>query len=268
MGIVQSIKGRFGSGHPERSPMPALLDDAAYAAVRRLRPFEEGRVDLFGRSFAFADAAGFLHSLREIFVDEVYRFDSPDAAPHIIDAGANIGLSVLYFKRLHPQATVIAYEPDPQMFALLEQNTRGIDGVELHRAAAWTEDTELTFYQEGSLAGSTEVDFLNAGSSITVKAERLRDRLADRPVSFLKIDIEGAENEVLFDIADALDRVGLLFFEYHSAKGKPQQLGRILEMVTAAGFRYAINGCHTAARPFVETMPMAFDLQLNVSCFR
>lgn len=269
MNIVRSISGKVArklQGAP--SPFPSILSDAEYQKVRSMPPFTPGEATMLGRTVAFSDVDGFLHSIREIFVDEVYRFDHPTASPRIIDAGANIGLSVLYFKQLFPDATVVAYEPDPQMFALLQRNTAGLDGIDLHNAAAWTVDTELTFYTEGSLAGSSEIDFLDQGRAVSVRAERLRDELARARVDFLKIDIEGAENDVLFDVADELDRIGLVFFEYHSVKGKSQRLGAMLEMMTAKGFRYAINGCHTASRPFVETMPKGFDLQLNVSCFR
>lgn len=269
MNIISSIRGRVArklQGLP--SPFPSILTDAEYQRVRLLPPFTPGEVSMLGRTVAFSDIDGFLHSIREIFVDEVYRFDYRAASPRIIDAGANIGLSVLYFKQLFPGATVVAYEPDPQMFALLQRNTADLAGIDLHNAAAWTADVDLTFYTEGSLAGSSEIDFLDQGRVVTVRAERLRDELARAPVDFLKIDIEGAENDVLFDLADELDRIDLVFFEYHSVKGKPQRLGAMLEMMTSKGFRYAVNGCHTAARPFVETMPKGFDLQLNVSCFR
>ncbi|WP_174284530.1 FkbM family methyltransferase [Sphingomonas bacterium] len=209
-----------------------------------------------------------MHSVIEIFKDEVYQFKADNAAPHIIDAGANIGLSVLFFKELYPEATIVAYEPDREIFQLLCENVGHLPGVELHEAAAWTEDTTLTFFKEGSLAGSTEMDFLSKGSTVLVRAERLKDAILKRPVDFLKIDIEGAENAVLFDIVDCLDHVRHLFFEYHSTPGKPQLLGQLLELVAAKGFRYAINGAHGPALPFVDKVPHGFDLQLNIFCFR
>ncbi|EBK9261487.1 FkbM family methyltransferase [Salmonella enterica] len=50
--------------------------------------------------------------------------------PVIVDCGANIGTSVLHFLGEYPQARVVALEPAPDNFALLELNTRGLD-VEL-----------------------------------------------------------------------------------------------------------------------------------------
>jgi hypothetical protein len=69
-------------------------------------------------------------------------------------------------------------------------------------------------------------------------------------VDFLKMDIEGAEAEVLLDIESELHSVQNLFFEYHSTPGKQQVLGELLSVVTKAGFRYIINGTHGPSLPF------------------
>ena len=101
-----------------------------------------------------------------------------------------------------------------------------------------------------------------------VKAERLKPLLSGDRVDFLKLDIEGAENAVLPDIADELQNVEHLFFEYHSVNGREQQLGDLLNQVKKAGFRYSISGTHGPALPFVQRANANFDLQMNVSCFR
>jgi FkbM family methyltransferase len=269
MSLVRKAGGKiFRMLKGVRSPLPKVINHSDYKSLLKMPRFTPGRGTLFDRPVAFADIDGYLHSVSEIFGDEVYRFQCQTVAPHIIDAGANIGLSVIYFKQLFPAATIVAYEPDPQMFALLTQNTGTYTGMTLHQAAAWTEDTNLTFYTEGSLAGSSEVDFLNKGASTTVAAVRLKDELQKQHVDFLKIDIEGAENSVLFDIEDELDNVDLLFFEYHSPHTKPQLLGEMLKMVASKGFRYSINGAHAPRLPFIEKLANGFDLQLNVSCMR
>lgn len=252
----------------KQGPPAGFQSHLDYLRVKRLPALTPGETRLYGEATRFTDRDGLLHSVREIFYDEVYKFRARSEAPHIIDAGANIGLSVRYFKQLYPRASIIAYEPDPAIFSMLQANVADLPGVELRQCAAWVEDTTLTFFIEGSLAGSTEIDYMGRGQPIEITAERLKDELRKRPVDFLKIDIEGAENAVLFDIADELDQVDHLFFEYHSVPGKEQRLSALLELVTAKGFRYAINGAHCARWPFIETTNHGFDLQLNVSCVR
>ena len=207
----------------------------------------------------------------EIFHEEVYRFNSSSPTPFIVDAGANIGLSVVYFKRKYPDCQVVAFEPDRKIFGLLERNIRsmGYHGVDLHNSAAWIETTELTFYSEGSLAGSSEINFSGAGSKYQVKAERLRDILHGRQVHFLKIDIEGAENTLLFDLENVLGKVDRIFIEYHSIPSKPQRLPDILHLLWSEGFRYSIRGNSDIMQlPFVDHRPAGFDLQLNIFCYR
>jgi FkbM family methyltransferase len=250
------------------SPLDGIMSATDYHRVNRSPALTAGTTRIAGRTIAYSDNNGVLHSAREIFRDEVYRFRARTDRPHIIDAGANIGLSVLYFKRMYPEATVIAFEPDAAIFALLQRNTAGLRDVELRQAAAWTEDTELTFYSEGSLAGSAELDYTGRQNATVVRAERLRDELEKRPVDFLKIDIEGAENTVLFDIEDRLDSVDHLFFEYHSNPDKPQLMGDLLNLVRRNGFRYTVNEAHGARLPFVERVEQGFDLQANVFCDR
>ena len=250
------------------SPFPDVIGHSDFRALIKTPPFQTGTCEIYGRSIAFSNVDGLVHSVREIFVDDVYKFQPATTSPHIIDAGANIGLSVVYFKREHPDCTIVAFEPDPSIFELLKLNVGGYDGVELRPAAAWIDDTELTFYSEGSLAGSTEIDFNNKNRKTVVKAVRLKTELQKKPVDLLKMDIEGAENSVLFDIEAELANIRLLFFEYHSVPGKPQQLGDMLALVTKAGFRYVINSPHGPRLPFVDTVSSGFDLQLNVFCFR
>ena len=243
---------------------------AEYWRVKQIPTFTDAKGQLFGQDVMFSDTTGFLHSIREIFSDEIYHFRAKRSSPYIVDAGANIGLSIIYFKRLYPDSRILAYEPDPHIFTLLEHNVSqlGYEDVTLKRSAAWVEDTELVFYSEGSLAGSAAVDFLEKSDTSVVKAERLKDVLSKEPVDFLKIDIEGSENEVLFDIEPELANVDHLFFEYHSIPAKSQKLGDMLNLVQRAGFRYVINGPHGPRLPFVDRCTRGFDLQLNVSCFR
>jgi FkbM family methyltransferase len=176
----------------------------------------------------------------------------------------------LYFKRLFPDCRIIAYEPDPDIFQLLSENVKNsnLQNVELRQAGVWVEDTDLVFYSEGSLACSSMVDFISAGNTKKIRAERLRPVLQRHKIDFLKIDIEGAENRVLFDIESELENISHLFFEYHGQSRDEQLLGEMLQLVKRAGFRYVINGCHAPQYPFIQRINKGFDLQLNVSCYR
>src|SRR5258708_36166931 len=72
--------------------------------------------------FSYVNEEEFLALYRGIFAFHEYKFTSDTSAPFIIDCGAHIGMSVLYFKRMYPKAKIVAFEPNPNSFKLLERN--------------------------------------------------------------------------------------------------------------------------------------------------
>jgi hypothetical protein len=69
--------------------------------LRRDSPSQKSSV-LFGQTISITSPKWHWHSLQEIFLEETYKFTSPKPDPVIIDCGANIGLSIIYFKKLYP----------------------------------------------------------------------------------------------------------------------------------------------------------------------
>lgn len=265
--IIERIRNKFS----KKNPLDGVLSRKEYYKLKEVARFQKQKIKLFGQDFYFSDSLGFLHSLEEVFKEGNYDFKSKNNEPYIIDAGANIGLSVIYFKKLYPNSKIVAFEPDPEIFKLLKENiiSFGLKNIDIRNSAAWIEDTKLEFYSEGSLAGSTEIDFINKNQKILVKAERFKNWLSGNFVDFLKIDIEGAENVLIFDLESELKNVEHLFIEYHSIAGKEQRLGEMLDMLGRAGFRYYIKSAVDFVKtPFVERIKYGFDLQLNIFCYR
>jgi FkbM family methyltransferase len=235
-----------------------------FALTPRRKP---GHVRIDGREFRFPDAASFLSAYEEIFADRIYAFEARSEEPFILDLGANVGLSVLFFKRLYPRARVVALEPDPEVFRYLQENVAslGLEGVTLHNAAVWTEAGELTFAPDGADGGRVN----GQGGGLRVPALGICQLMGERPIDFLKMDIEGAENDVLPAAAHLLPQVRNVFVEYHSPAGQPQRLDRLIDALAGAGFRIALATVKTPGSPFLPRPAQgAFDLQVNVSGFR
>jgi FkbM family methyltransferase len=218
--------------------------------------------DLIGCPLKIVDAFSFVCMFREIVQLGFYRFDAESERPYIIDGGANIGLSVLYFKRLYPEAEILAFEPDTTICGVLSENVAGWSNVTVVQAALATSKETLGFVSEGSWAGRLSHSGENA--SYEVPSVRLKDYL-DRSIDLLKLDIEGAETDVIFDCADRLDRVDHLFCEYHSFANRPQQLGTLLTLLTDVGFRFQIHS-YGRSSPFLHrcTTPYEMDVQVNI----
>ena len=237
--------------------------------LKHLPPGKHRSLPFFGKAIHFISPTEFLHGLHEIFIDEIYKQELP-ADAYILDCGANIGLSVIYLKQQFPQATIVAFEPDETNFRLLEENTRsfGLTGITLKKEAVWIANTSLQFAGAGSM--SSRIADKVESETVSVSATRLRDYL-NRPVDFLKVDIEGAEYEVLKDIRENLHQVRNLFIEYHGSFSQSNELTEMLQWVSVNGFSvYIKEAAPVYPTPFYRNRraDYAYDVQLNIFCFR
>jgi FkbM family methyltransferase len=189
------------------------------------------------------------HNLKkEIFKDEIYSLDinineDKTTRVNIIDVGAYIGLSVLYFKSRYPNAHITAFEPNPNIFPLLQENIEynNIRDVKLHNIAIGKGDEKRKLYIEtsGFMAFSTasfRKDAWNGKQKsrpIIVQTKPLSKYInkINNKVDILKIDVEGAEYEILkeLDSSRSFSKIENLLVEYHPLGGsKLQNLEKIL----------------------------------------
>jgi len=214
------------------------------------------------------DTFWYLHGLNEIFIEEVYRFQSDTKTPLIIDCGSNIGLSIIYFKSIYPEAKIIGFEPDNIIFKMLESNINqfNLKDVELHQKAVWINDEPLFFKQTGSVGGHIASE--ESSNTIKVGTTRLKD-LLNKGVDFLKLDIEGAEYKILTDCEVNLKNIKNIFIEYHSFHENEQMIGELLQIIKRAGFKiYIKEAWNNMGNPFIEKRGPYFDLQLNIFGYR
>lgn len=234
--------------------------------IKNMPEDRENIVKLFDRRIHVFGRIGFIHAVREIFLEELYKIElNPN--PFIIDCGANIGLSVIYFKRRFPNSTIIAFEPDEVNFELLKKNISifNFTGITLEKKAVWKENTTLSFSNEGTMMSK----IVDAGT-YRVEAIKLKD-LINKSIDLLKIDIEGAEYEVLVSIREDLYQVKNLFIEYHGSFSQNFELNKIFKILTEAGFSYYIKeAAPVYLHPFIRKKPehVPYDIQLNIFCFR
>jgi FkbM family methyltransferase len=160
---------------------------------------------------------------KEIFNESIYYISINTATPTIIDAGAHVGLATLYFKKQWPTAHITAVEPLPQNVSNLRHNIwqNKLDNIEVIEAALSSKEGEKAFYFDQS-----EDKWLSAASfqpgawdksqtsgELKVKTILL-DSLLTKNVDLLKMDIEGAETEVLYQ-SKLLHHVQNIIIELH-----------------------------------------------------
>lgn len=164
-------------------------------------------------------------------------------APVVLDLGGNIGLFSLLAAQTHPAAQIYAYEPGPPNYQMFEMNCLANPGLSkrIHlcrEAVAGHTRIAEWFFDEKNPGGSSL--FANEGVKYHVQiralAEVLRSLTSD--VALAKIDIEGAEYEVLDSTPPELwTRVQAISLELHDNPGGKISRDDFLERMSGFGFK-------------------------------
>jgi FkbM family methyltransferase len=161
----------------------------------------------------------------QIFVEREYRcLDEIKKPKLVVDCGANVGYSSVYFLSKYPECFVIAVEPDANNFAILEKNLSFYRGrYDAIQAALWPRAEKLQFNNLFSNVGqewARRVEKVAPSVQLsehikTVDIGTLIKRSRFDRVSILKIDIEGAEGELFSSAIEWLDLVDNIVIELH-----------------------------------------------------
>lgn len=151
-----------------------------------------------------------------------------------LDVGANVGyITALMGRRAGPDGRVVAFEPHPDLFRLLQENVRRADPspsatVELHNAAVGEATGQATLvippeFETNDGLASLSATPRDGDVVISVDVMTLDDLLGDRSVGVLKIDVEGHELSVLKGAARLIEShaVRHLVFEEHAGPTSP-----------------------------------------------
>jgi len=139
----------------------------------------------------------------------------------IIDAGANIGTSAIYFAIKYPNARILAVEPEESNFEMLLKNTGNYGNIIAINAAIlgvtgkrfiqnrFTGHWGYTISDTHNKTESTgqEIDCVTVGS--------LMEKYSIDKIDLLKMDIEGGEKDVLENSSDWIGSVGIMTVELH-----------------------------------------------------
>lgn len=164
------------------------------------------------------------YTFKEIFVYKDYDLDEKyrlSRNPVIIDAGANIGLSAVFFANKYPNSHIICLEPEEKNFKSLIQNAAKYKNIKALQAALWVKTGSVSILNLGSGKRSF---MIGEATHNLIPSHSILDIMSENKISIidiLKIDIEGSEKELFEQGYELwLPKVRCIIIELHDSMRK------------------------------------------------
>jgi FkbM family methyltransferase len=175
--------------------------------------------------------------LQEVLFKQVYGAVSKRLAKSpetIIDLGANIGMATLYLANQFSNSRILAVEPEPANFGMLNKNVQSLiraGRCKTLRAAVWNEDGDADLGSAGEGVFWSFYAKAGGNSASAVPARSMNSLVREsgfETVDLVKVDIEGGETQMFRGNLDWLDRVRAIAIEFHGESRRDSNFDRIL----------------------------------------
>ena len=234
------------------------LQDRALAGVGMQSEFQMwigGGISLFTPWLPMARV-----QVRDSWVNDMYSFEVEKGGT-IVDLGANIGVTSVFFMERFSPSKLICVEPDPELFSnYLKRNLQALDIgrlgpqsdlILLNSAIVPTIDDSLVFAPTGMDNGNVVHSNVNT-HGINVGQITLDDLLADLPhVDLMKVDIEDSTLPVL--LASELRKVERLHIENEVTLSNLEQTKALISKLENDGFQSVYSFFAANEKPHVHS---------------
>jgi FkbM family methyltransferase len=168
-----------------------------------------GKICLDGNVFKYQDLHKFYSEAVRLFQQGCYNFTGTSDAPVIVDCGAYVGLTTLYYAQKFPEASIHSFEGDPIRARMAQDNlnSSGAFNARVYGNAVWIEEGHVPFEASGAGSGAGPIE---------VAAIRLKTFIGTNSIDLLRLNIKGAEIPVLKDCAPLLPQMGMVIIELQS----------------------------------------------------
>lgn len=139
----------------------------------------------------------------------------------IVDAGANIGATSIFFAQKYPDAKVYAIEPEASNFDFLLKNTENYSNIVAVKAALWGTDTQRVVQNRftgnwGYTVSDTDNEIKTTGQVIEcISVPTLMKTYGIEKIDLFKIDIEGGEKSVFENSSAWINFIDIIAVELH-----------------------------------------------------
>jgi FkbM family methyltransferase len=153
--------------------------------------------------------------------EALYAKYASEGTPLILDLGANIGLSGVYFRHIWPGSKIVAVEPSEDNFGVLRQNFGNDGAFDALLAGIASQPSKLALADPSVEKNAFTTTVLEPGGEGGVQGVTVPEILARYPRSMgyfpfiVKIDIEGFESELFSGNTDWVNEFPVLIIEMH-----------------------------------------------------
>jgi FkbM family methyltransferase len=135
--------------------------------------------------------------------------------PLIIDCGANIGLSSIWFAERFPGAVIAAIEPEPENFKILALNAKNYPNILPIHAAISDKMAHVTLRNSNDTPWAWQTEETDTGEVQTVTIPHVIGLDRDHALMAVKVDIEGFEVNLFRNATEWADDLPMIVFEMH-----------------------------------------------------
>ena len=254
--FLSDLRFIFSTQYQDSKRFNLLL---SYLRLRLKKPFNRffkyKKEHFLGYRVGFPDYHDFFEMFREIFIRKAYYFETDKSKVKIIDCGGNIGISVLFFKHLYPEAEITVFEPSSKISKFLKRNIEenNLKNVDVVQAALYKKEERIPFFSFSERlggGGATTVENVmlskrNKKNSVDIDSVSavLLSRYINEPIDFLKIDTEGSEGIIIneLSLSEKIKHIKECVLEYHYNKENPENiLSKLLNIFQSNGFHLVI----------------------------
>lgn len=158
-------------------------------------------------------------TFESVFIDLQYQVNLKAPPRVIIDGGANVGYTSIFFALQYPSARIVAIEPERSNFELLVKNTAAYKNVMALQAALWKSGTWLEITNPQAQKWGFQVaepDDHQPGTIVALGIADVLQKIGEDHVDLLKLDIEGSEKDLFASNTESwLSRVPTILIELH-----------------------------------------------------
>lgn len=159
-------------------------------------------------------------------------------SPIILDLGSNVGYTMLHYKYLYPNAQIFGVEMDYDNFSIASENIKFYQNCRIINAAVWTEDTIVNY--NGKNNESFHISSFEEGKQVkALSINSIFNEFNIKDVDLVKMDIEGAEEEIFNKPLDWLKNIKYLLLEVHN-----QNVDFYFKKLEKEGFRCRLHSKH------------------------